>query len=143
MTRIQRSAIVPYHPAQMYDLVSEVEGYPMRFRWCAAARVLERGEGYQVAQLDLRFAGMVQSFTTRNTLTPHERLEMRLVEGPLQALDGVFTFTALGDAGCRIGLELGFEFAGRLWGAALRLGFQGLADRLVNDFCDEARCVYG
>ena len=143
MTRIQRSAIVPFPPAQMYALVSDVEGYPMRFRWCAGARVLERGEGYQIARLELRFAGMTQGFTTRNTLEPPSRLRMQLIEGPLRTLDGVFSFTALGDAGCRVGLDLGFEFSGRLWGSALRLGFQGLADRLVNDFCDEARRSHG
>ncbi len=142
MTRIQRSAIVPFQPAQMFALVSDVEAYPRRFRWCAGAQVIERGEGWQVARLELRFAGMTQRFTTRNTLAPPQRLHMQLVEGPLKALDGVFSFLPLGDDGCRVGLDLGFEFAGRLWGAALRLGFQGLADRLVNDFCDEARRTY-
>lgn len=142
MIRIQRSAIVPFKPSQMYDLVEDVEGYPKRFPWCAGARVLERGDGYQVAQLDLRFAGMKQRFTTRNLQVPPHRLEMRLVEGPLKALEGVFSFAPLGEGGCRVGLDLGFEFAGRLWGAALRLGFQGLADRLVNDFCAEARRTY-
>lgn len=142
VTRIQRNAIVPFKPAQMYDLINKVEGYPMRFAWCADARVLERGEGYQIARLDLRFAGMVQSFTTRNMQSPPERLQMQLIEGPLQALDGIFSFTPLGDAGCRVGLDLGFAFAGRLWGPALRLGFQGLADRLVDDFCAEARRAY-
>ncbi len=143
MTRIQRSAIVPFPPEQMYALVNKVEEYPMHFRWCAAAQVLERGADYEIAQLQLRFAGMTQRFTTRNTLTPPSRLHMQLVEGPLKSLDGVFTFTPLGHEGCRIGLELGFEFAGRLWGRALQLGFQGLADRLVDDFCEVARRIYG
>ncbi len=143
MTRIRRSALVRYTPAQMFDLVNKVEGYPMRFPWCADARVLERGDGYLVAWLSLRIAGMVQAFTTRNELDAPHRIAVRLVEGPLKRMEGVWTFTALGDAGCKVELDLGFEFAGRLTASALRLGFQSLADRLVDDFCSEAQRAYG
>ncbi|HMH66716.1 MAG TPA: type II toxin-antitoxin system RatA family toxin, partial [Pinirhizobacter sp.] len=31
MTEIRRSALVPYTPAQMFDLVNDVEAYPKRF----------------------------------------------------------------------------------------------------------------
>jgi ribosome-associated toxin RatA of RatAB toxin-antitoxin module len=42
-----------------------------------------------------------------------------------------------------VALELDFDYAGRLGGAALKLGFQGLASRMVDDFCREADKVYG
>ena len=95
---IRRSALVKYSPAQMFDLVNDVEAYPKRFAWCAGAQVLERGEDMVVARLDLKFAGFRQSFTTRNRLDPPRRLEMNLVEGPFRSLHGVWDFTALGDA---------------------------------------------
>ncbi len=142
MNHIDRSAIVPFRPQQMYDLVNDVEGYPMRFAWCADARVVERGDAYRIARLDLRFAGMTQRFTTRNVLRPPERVEMHLVDGPLQMLEGIFSFTPLGAEGCQIELKLSFEFKGRLWGRALRIGFQGIANHLMDDFCAEARRAY-
>lgn len=123
----------------MFDLVNDVEAYPRRFPWCAGARVLEReGEAVLVARLDLRFAGITQGFTTRNTLDRPNALRMQLVDGPLRALEGEWTFAPLGDDGCRISLALDFDFSGRLTGAALRLGFQGLANRMVDDFCAAA-----
>ncbi len=70
-----------------------------------------------VARLDLRFAGLTQSFTTRNTAERPHRLHMHLVEGPLKTLEGEFTFTALGGDGCKIALALDFEYAGLLAGA--------------------------
>src|SRR4051812_25308188 len=128
----------------MFDLVSDVEAYPTRFGWCAAAEVLSReSESVLVARLELRFAGLTQSFTTRNTSERPRRLYMHLVEGPLRSLEGEFTFTALGDDGCKIALALDFEYSGFLAGPALRLGFQGLANRMVDDFCRAAAKVYG
>src|SRR3954468_19735796 len=139
---IRRSAIVPFTPAQMFDLVNDVEAYPKRFGWCDAATVIEREDNVLVARLDLKFAGIKQSFTTRNTTEQPARLAMKFMEGPFRSLDGLFTFQALGDVGCKIALELDFDYAG-LGGSVLRLGFQQLANRMVDDFCDEARRQYG
>ena len=136
MIQIRRHALVRYSPAQMFDLVNDVEAYPTRFGWCADAEIIDRESATVfVARLDLRFAGLTQSFTTRNTTAAPRRLHMHLVEGPLRSLEGEFSFTALGDDGCKIALALDFEYAGFLAGPVLRLGFQGLANRLVDDFC--------
>ena len=140
---IRRSALVKYSPAQMFELVNDVEAYPKRFAWCAGAEVLERGDDVVVARLDLKFAGFRQSFTTRNVLDPPRRLEMNLVEGPFRSLHGVWDFIALGDAGSKVAFALDFDYEGKLGGAALRLGFQGLAGRMVDDFCREAERLHG
>ncbi len=143
MIEIRRSALVNYSPAQMFDLVNDVEAYPKRFSWCAGAEILEHTEDVLVARLDLKFAGFRQSFTTRNTVNPPERLHMSLVDGPFRSLDGLWNFLALGDAGCKITFALDFDYASRLGGGAIKLGFQGLANRMVDDFCREAERVYG
>lgn len=143
MIEIRRSALVKYSPAQMFDLVNAVEAYPKRFPWCAGADVLERGDNMLVARLDLKFAGFRQSFTTRNTTEPPHRLQMSLVDGPFRSLEGLWNFTALGDSGCKIAFALDFDYAGKLGGTALKLGFQGLASRMVEDFCREAERAYG
>ncbi|MFZ0871841.1 MAG: type II toxin-antitoxin system RatA family toxin [Rhodanobacter sp.] len=143
MIEIRRSALVKYSPAQMFDLVNEVEAYPKRFPWCASAEILENENNVLVARLDLKFAGFHQSFTTRNTVDPPKRLQMDLVDGPFRSLEGVWDFIALGDAGCKVAFALDFDYAGRLGGSALKLGFQGLAGRMVSDFCREAERVYG
>jgi ribosome-associated toxin RatA of RatAB toxin-antitoxin module len=95
-----------------------------------------------VARLDLKFAGLHHSFTTRNTVDRPKRLQVSLVDGPFRRLEGVWDFVALGGEGCKILFALDFEYAG-FGGAAIKLGFQGLASRMVDDFCREAERVYG
>lgn len=139
MIQIRRSALVRQTPEHMFDLVNDVEAYPSRFAWCAGAHVLARDESTLTARLDLRLAGLTQSFTTRNTTSRPERIHMQLVEGPFRSLQGEWTFLALGDAGCKIAFALDFDYAGRLTAPALRMGFRSLADRMVDDFCSQAR----
>lgn len=139
MTTIHRSALVAQPSARLYELVNDVGAYPRRFDWCRNGIVLAHAGRSMLARLDVRIAGMPVSFTTRNTLTPVSRIDLELVDGPFQRLGGAWTFDALGDAGCRVGLRLDFELAGRLLGSALAIGFAGFADRLVDDFCKVAR----
>ncbi len=140
MTTIQRSALVAQPPTTLYALVNDVAAYPRRFDWCTGSAVLEQTDADMLARLDVRIAGVAVSFTTRNMLTPDSRIELALADGPFQRFSGVWTFDALGHTGCRVGLRLEFEMAGKLLGSALALGFTGFADRLVDDFCRVARC---
>lgn len=139
MTTIHRSALVAQPPAKLYALVNDVAAYPRRFDWCTGSEVLEQSARHMLARLDLRVAGLPASFTTRNALKPPASIELELVEGPFQRFGGAWRFDGLGDAGCRVSLRLDFEMAGKLFGSALALGFAGLADRLVDDFCRIAR----
>jgi ribosome-associated toxin RatA of RatAB toxin-antitoxin module len=134
MSHIQRSALVPFTAQQMFDMVNDVETYPRRFEWCERAEVRDRAHDCLVAALDVRLGALRASFTTRNTLVPGERIDMSLVDGPFRALSGGWAFRGLGDIGSKVSLVLDFEVAGRWVGSALALGFQGLADRMVDDF---------
>lgn len=142
MIQIRRNAIVKHTAAQMYGLVNDVEAYPARFQWCTDARVIERADDALTARLEVKVGGLTQAFTTRNTLEPTRRIAMQLVEGPFRSLAGTWSFTALGDSGCKIALALDFEYSGRMMAPVMRIGFEKLADRMVDEFCREAARVY-
>lgn len=138
MTSIHRHALVRHSALRMFTLVNEVAAYPQRFPWCESSAVLEESETHMLARLDLRLGGLRTSFTTRNTLTAPTRIELQLVDGPFKKLGGAWVFHSLAEDACKVSLSLDFEVAGKLVGSALAIGFQGLADRMVDDFCREA-----
>lgn len=139
LSRIERSALIAQPASRMFDLVNEVEDYPRLFSWCQAARIESRSETNMRARLDLSYLGFRAGFSTENLLIPGQSIELNLLEGPFKSLRGRWQFQPLGDMGCKVALALDFEFAGSLMGSALAMGFQGLADRLVDDFSRAAR----
>lgn len=134
MPTIRRSALVEHSAAHMFDLVNDVAAYPRRFRWCENAHILEQGEDRLVARLDLGMGSFSTWFTTENRNVRPASIDMQLRDGPFKKLHGRWEFTALADDACKVTLELEFEPTSRLLTPALSLGFQGLADRMVNDF---------
>jgi ribosome-associated toxin RatA of RatAB toxin-antitoxin module len=134
MPDIRRSALVEHSAARMFELVDDVAAYPRRFDWCERAEVLEQSEDRKVARLDLRMGGLRTWFVTENLLSRPHHIDLRLMDGPFRRLGGRWQFHALDESACRVTLSLSFEPKVRLLAPALALGFQGLADRMVNDF---------
>lgn len=134
MQTIRRSALVEHAASRMFDLVNDVPAYPRRFDWCRGAEVIETGEQRLVARLDLGLGSLSTWFTTENTLDRPHRIDMKLVDGPFRKLHGQWEFHALDESACKVSLTLEFEPSSRLLLPALTLGFQGLADRMVDDF---------
>ncbi|MEL7043447.1 MAG: type II toxin-antitoxin system RatA family toxin [Pseudomonadota bacterium] len=142
MTAIHRSALLPFSSEQLYALVNDVEAYPQFMDGCVGAEVLHADEDRMEARLDLARAGISQSFTTINMLTPHERIHLTLAEGPFDSFDGVWRFTALAPQACKIALDLEFQLRGSLLGAAAARLFDSVTGNLVAAIVRRATEIY-
>ena len=143
MPNINRTALVPYTPAEMFALVDDVESYPQFLPWCKSSRVLSRDEDEVRASLDLVRGGFEKSFTTCNRLQKNKMIQIRLVEGPFRHLEGYWRFEPIGDRACKVSLDLDFEFANKLIGMAMGPLFNQITNTLVDSFCKRAVDVFG
>lgn len=143
MPTVNRSALVRHSNQAMFDLVNDFERYPEFLPGCRRARVLERDASHLVGELTLAKAGVEQSFTTRNDLYMPDRIELSLVSGPFKRLQGQWLFTPMGEAACKVSLEMNFEFSNRLLGMAFGKLFSQVAGQLVDAFTRRADEVYG
>lgn len=143
MTEINRSALVPYSPAQMFDVVNDVRAYPQFLPWCAGAEVISESPTEIVGRLEIAKGGLKQSMTTRNEKNWPTLMTIDLLDGPFTRLNGRWSFIALGTDGCKVSLMMNFEVDSRLMGVALGKVFSMAADKMVEAFCDRAEKLYG
>jgi len=143
MTDIHKSALVPYSAEQMFDLVNDIEAYAGFLPWCRSSKVLSAHDNVIEASLEIAHGALHKTFTTRNTLTDKQQIQMNLVEGPFKQLEGVWRFEALGDQGSKVSLDLSFEFSNRLVGMTMGPIFSAIANSLVDAFTQEAVKKYG
>ncbi len=138
--RIQKSALVPYTPAQMFALVADIERYPEFLPWCRRVIVHQHTETQVVVSLEFSYHGIHKTFTTRNVLTPSHALDIQLVQGPFRQLTGAWRFLPVG-SGCRISLDMSFELAGPMLGLLFGPVFERVANTLVDAFVQRARQI--
>lgn len=142
MREVRRSALLPYTAGQMYGLVTDVERYPEFLPWCNAARILVDEGEFVTVNLGLARGVVRGNFTTRNHLVPDRSVEMRLVEGPFNLLEGRWDFLPIQDAGTRAELQIRFQTRGVISGLALGSAFEGICNQMVDAFGRRANQVF-
>lgn len=142
LQKIEEKMVVPYTSEQVFGLVNDVEEYSHFIPWCVSSHILSRQDKELVASLSFAKGGMQKSFTTRNVMTPCERITMDLVDGPFKHLSGCWEFIDQEEGGCSISLRLEFEFSNRIVAMMFGAVFHQVVHSLVKSFSQRAQEVY-
>lgn len=149
MKHVKKSVLLWYSPHEMYALVTDVKAYPDFLPWCERAELIDQRDAGVTARLHLSYLGVGQSFTTRNTHVPDERVTLELVDGPFSTLTGHWRFLPLpAHAGpsakaCKIEFDLRYAFAGGALEALVSPVFDRIANTMVDSFVKRAEQVHG
>lgn len=141
--QIRKAKKLPYSPAQMFDLVADVEKYPQFLPWCAAAQLIRRDEKEIIGKLTVEKGGIRKSFTTSNRYDYPHWMDIKLVEGPFRHLSGRWDFEASPEGqGCTVHYRMQFEVMFLL---APILGglMEYMANSMVDAFARRAHEIYG
>ncbi len=143
MHTVQRSVLVPYSCAQMFDLVADVGKYPDFMPWCGGASVHHQDENGMQASVTISLAGIKQTFTTRNDHDYPDLINIKLVDGPFSALTGKWEFQALSEDACKVLYTMQYEFSSRALEMVVGPVFNRIASSFIDSFTQRAQAVYG
>nr|VFK54902.1 MAG: Ribosome association toxin PasT (RatA) of the RatAB toxin-antitoxin module [Candidatus Kentron sp. TUN]VFK58800.1 MAG: Ribosome association toxin PasT (RatA) of the RatAB toxin-antitoxin module [Candidatus Kentron sp. TUN]VFK60672.1 MAG: Ribosome association toxin PasT (RatA) of the RatAB toxin-antitoxin module [Candidatus Kentron sp. TUN] len=142
MTIIHRNALVPYSASDMYALVADVPSYPEFLPWCSKSSAeLLTGNEVQ-ASIEISHGKVRKSFSTLNRMSKDESIEMHLLNGPFAFLEGRWRFSSLNEEGCKVSLDMDFEFSNLVMKMLIGGKFTDIANTLVDAFCVRAITVY-
>ena len=143
MAKVEKSVLVGYSAAQMFELVDRVEIYPQFLPWCAGTDVMWRDEASVVATVHIDYHHLNQSFTTENLRQSPSLIEMKLKDGPFRSLEGSWRFHELAVDACKVEFELHYEFSSKLIENVVSPVFGFIAGNLVEAFVERAEKIYG
>ena len=143
MHHISKSAIVPYTPQQMFELVNNINDYSQFLNWCDSSSILNQSDDQITASVQINQGGLKQSFSTLNTLTPYKSIEMQLLDGPFDELSGEWSFEILGENASKVHLTLQFKFKSMLIDMALSPIFKSISNSQLDAFVARAKYIYG
>ena len=134
--------IVDYSPAQMYDLVADIERYPEFLLWCVS--VVKKSEVGNIieSEMAIGFKALREKFTSRATLFPKERIQVEYLNGPFRYLNNHWVFHEH-PRGCEIEFYIDFEFRSRLLQMVIGTLFSEAVRIMVRAFETRASRLYG
>lgn len=143
MRQLHKSLLMPYSSAKIYAVVEDILSYPQFLPWCGGTRILAQEENCVDAEIVIAKGPVRLAFATTNTLTPNQRIDMRLKTGPFKQLTGYWLVDAVGDDACRVTLKLDFDFNNRLLAMTVGAVFEQVIGSLIDAFLVRAKVLYG
>ncbi len=133
---------MPHSSEKMFHLVNDIARYPEFLNWCADSHILKQSSYQIIASITVHKGLFQQSFTTSNTLSLG-RIEVELLNGPFQDLNGVWQFDNLKDNLSKVCLEMEFSFSNILLDLSIAPIFSKIASAQLDAFILRANHLYG
>lgn len=138
---------VPFSPQQMFDLVADVEKYPLFLPLCDSLAITsceQRGaETVLVATMGIGYKAIRERFTTRVTLRPgSQTILVEYLDGPFKRLENRWRFLDA-PGGSDVDFFIDYEFRSIALGLLMGALFDTAFRRFAEAFEARARVVYG
>jgi len=141
----------------MFNLVADIERYPEFVPLCQAMRVMRRTQMADreivVAEMEVAYKLIRESFTSRVTLLPGERtILVEYLDGPFRRMENRWTFRPVDDGtasavrappACEIEFFISYEFRSRALGLLMGVMFDTAFRRFASAFESRADAVFG
>lgn len=143
MAEIEKSVLVSHSASRMFALVDAVEDYPKFLPWCGGSSVNPQDDRVTHATVMIDYHHVKHSFTTENTRQVSELIEMKLLDGPFEHLDGRWRFVSLSEDACKVEFRLHYTFSHKILEKLVGPVFFIIANSFVDAFVQRAEQVYG
>jgi coenzyme Q-binding protein COQ10 len=132
-----------YTPAQLFDLVADVERYPEFMPWTITTRVRRRTNRVIWTDLTIGTGIIRKRFSTVATLDRPHRIAITSDDPLFERFEQKWTFEDSLEGGTDIEYYTDFQFRSFLLQALMDLSFVDRADAIVSAYARRARRLYG
>jgi coenzyme Q-binding protein COQ10 len=138
---------VPHSADEMFDLVADVEKYPLFLPLCEGLRIRRREERDRrpvfVADMTVAYKIFRETFTSRVTLDRENRsILVEYLDGPFSHLENRWTFKPL-ETGSEVQFFIDWELRSRTLSMLVGSVFERVFRRYAEAFEQRADAVYG
>ena len=149
MPQISTRRRVPHSPAEMFDLVADVEQYPRFVPFCSALKVRRRetvddGTEVLIADMTVAYKLIKETFTSRVALHRSPlTIDVKYLSGPFTRMENRWAFHPISETSCEVEFFLFYEFKSRTFGLLMGAMFDAVFRRFASAFERRADAVYG
>ena len=132
-----------YTPAQLFDLVADVERYPEFIPWMITTRVRRRTDRFILTDLTIGTGFLRKQFSTEARLDRPHLLTISSHDPMFKRFEQKWTFKQTTEAGTDIEYRVDFELRSFVLQALLDVTFADRAGAIVSAYTRRARRLYG
>jgi coenzyme Q-binding protein COQ10 len=132
-----------YSPAQLFDLVADVEQYPNFLPWIIAARVTRRENRTIWTDLTVGTGLFSKRFTTVALLNRPHRIEVNSYDQMFECFDQIWTFEPTAGGGTNVGYRVDLNLKSHILQTLMGALLADRAKTMMKAYMRRAQRLYG
>ncbi len=138
MNYINKSENINVELVIIFDLINNVENYDKFLPWCTDSNILSDDGNVMIAEIAIDKNLVNWKFKTENSYKQNKIIELKLVEGPFNKLDGYWKFSKIDKHNTSVKLYLEYEFDNKIVELSIKPIFSSIMSSILDSFISEA-----
>ena len=134
MAIIKRTIQVEASAERLFEVVSDIEGYPSFLTWCDSSEILSIKDRLVTASLTINILGFKSTITTLNKSYRPTKIEMSLQEGPFKSFKGTWLFDELALEKTKVSYTMEYQIANPITHLMVKQKLASFIDQFVGEF---------
>lgn len=146
MSHFYEKKILEYTPNQLYQLVLDVEKYPLFLPWCNKVTIIERmNEGCFLADMHIKFKALSYTYRSKVTHTMDHNYEIKVdaISGVFSYLHNKWQFYGNEEGKSVVEFSIDFKFNNSIFNKLVEPLFAAITHKMISCFEKRANAVYG
>ena len=138
-----KTEIISDFPAdKLFELVLDIESYPIFLPWCKSAKILKRKNNIIIADLVIEFKNICESYTSKVIFNRSDSIDVEMIEGPFKFLLNKWRFSQTDDGKTLLYFEIDFQFNSIILEALIGIFFDRAVEKLACAFLQRADILF-
>lgn len=124
--------------AELFDLVQDIESYPLFVPGCIATRIVSREEGRWIVDNTFGLGPVRSRFTTLASLDPPRSIDLTSTDGPWRQFEMAWRFETV-EGVCHVGCGASLSFRSPLIARLAGMAIKQMQATMIQAFEERAR----
>ena len=138
MDYINKSEEINVSHELIFSLINNVEDYHTFLPWCSDSKIISDNGVKMLAEIEISKNFINWKFSTENTYDLNKKINIKLIDGPFNHLDGYWEFKKIDNYNTIVDLYLEYKFDSRLIELSIKPIFSNIMSSILDSFISEA-----
>ena len=138
MNFIKKSEEINVSHDLIFALINNVEDYHKFLPWCSDSKIISDTNNKMAAEIEISKNFVNWKFSTENTYSLNKRIDIKLIDGPFNHLEGYWKFKKLDNYNTTVKLYLEYKFDSRIIELSIKPIFSKIMSSILDSFISEA-----
>ena len=122
----------------IFNLINDIENYPSFLPWCTQTEVTKESENINIGKIFISKSFIKWNFSTKNLIDINKSINLSLIDGPFDELNGQWSFKSIDKNNTNVTLEIDYKFKNSLIEISIEPIFSSIMNSILKSFVDQA-----